>query len=63
MDLFSLIVLVVAVVLVAWAANYVIDRFFPGQFNMIAKVIVGLLLLWWVLQRTGLLGGLSGVHI
>jgi hypothetical protein len=63
MDLGSLLILLIVVVLIGWAAGYVIDRLLPGQFNVVAKVIVGVLLLLWVLQRTGLLGGLSGVHI
>lgn len=63
MSVLSLIVLLAVLIAIGWAAAWVADRFFPYPGNMIAKVIVGLLLLMVLLQKTGLLDGLGAVHI
>jgi len=63
MSLLSLIVLLAVLIAIGWVAAWVADRFLPYPGNMIAKVIVGILLLVVLLQKTGLIDGLGSVTL
>jgi hypothetical protein len=56
--LISTLVFVLIVVLIAWAALYIIDRSIPGEFRMPAKLIVGAIALIALLMRLLPLAGL-----
>lgn len=59
MSLVTLLVTLIVLGVIGYVAAYIIDRFFPAPINMPAKVLVGLLLLLVLLQKTGLLSGVS----
>lgn len=57
MSIVSLLLTVVIILAVAYGAFWIIDRSFPAPINMIAKLIVGVIALVVLLQKTGLLDG------
>lgn len=63
MTLGSLILLLIVLVVIGLAVAWIADRFFPYPANMITKVVVGILLLVVLLQKTGLLDGLGTVSL
>lgn len=51
----SILILILIIVAIAWAAFWIIDQMgLPGPMPMVAKVIVGLIALLFLLTRTGL---------
>lgn len=58
MSILSILLVVILVVAVCYAAFWIINSAFPAPINMIAKVLVGILGLYVLLQKTGLLAGL-----
>ena len=60
MDLVSLLVMLVVLVAIVWVAFWIIDNAFPAPINMPAKLVVGVIALLLLLQKTGLL---SGIHL
>jgi hypothetical protein len=57
--LISLLIFVIVVVVLVALACWVIDRTIPGEFNMIAKLIVGVIGLVAILYRLLPLAGIS----
>jgi hypothetical protein len=60
MDIISLLLMLVIFVAIVWCAFWVIDSAFPAPVHMPAKLVVGVIALLVLLQKSGLL---SGVHI
>lgn len=59
MDIVSILIGLVVLAAVVWVAFWIIDSAFPAPVNMPAKVLVGVIALLVLLQRSGLL---TGVH-
>lgn len=62
MDILSLLLIIGFVLLVGWAAYWLINRFIPGGMpRTVALVVVGILLLLFLLTQVGLIGGAEQV--
>jgi len=60
MDIVSILIGLVVLAAVVWVAFWIIDSAFPAPVNMPAKLVVGVIALLVLLQKTGLL---SGIHL
>lgn len=60
MEIISILLMLVLFVAVVWVAFWVIDSAFPAPVHMPAKLVVGLIALLVLLQKSGVL---SGIHL
>ena len=55
----ELLLFVIVLVVVAYIAFWIIDSAFPAPIQMVAKVLVGIIALFLLLQKVGWLGAIA----
>lgn len=59
MGLVAILITILIVLAICYACFWLIDSSFPAPLHMIAKLVVGVVGLFFLLQKTGLLNGVA----